>query len=367
MSASSLSRIWHAPNHRTRPASRVRPRCSPVYQHTLCRRVQDHPSKPSPPILHTQLTCNLHSLAESASEPSPVPAHAPQNLVVVPTPQTFEPRSPRLVWQQTCQSPPIPLSLVFAHVPRSRLPFLAQVSKRFNAAPQLALYRTLELSTDDSDACIAQLAIAPHLAELVTKLEMRAYPQSHWASFELALALALQSMRALSALTLPAFNAELLSAAPGAITRLTLLAGTASFDDYLAAHARARLTTPFCWRAPCCARGVIYNRTAPFCARWQLWSCCRPSPGRPLHDTANCKYAVRRPRIRSALQRARWCTKGTCASPRTRCRCADPRAVTGRSRKHSYGARGTRNEARVHIRRGTRLFPLPYHFDVVPD
>ena len=52
-------------------------------------------------------------------------------------------------------------------------------------------------------------------------------------------------MRALSTLTLPAFNAELLAAAPGAITRLTLLADTlpyAFFDDFLAAPARARLT-----------------------------------------------------------------------------------------------------------------------------
>ena len=186
----------------------------------------------------------LHSLAESAPEPPPVPAPAPQNLVVVPNSQGCEPRSPRLVRQQARQSPPIPLSLVFAHVPRSRLPVLARVSKRFNAAAQLALYRTLELSDDESDACIARLAVAPHLAELVTTLKLCAYPQSHGASFELALALALRSMRALSTLTLPAFNAELLAAAPGAITRLTLLADTlpyAFFDDFLAAPARARL------------------------------------------------------------------------------------------------------------------------------
>jgi hypothetical protein len=52
-------------------------------------------------------------------------------------------------------------------------------------------------------------------------------------------------MRALSTLTLPSFDAELLAAAPGTITRLTVLADTlpyAFFDDFLAAPARARLT-----------------------------------------------------------------------------------------------------------------------------
>ena len=78
-------------------------------------------------------------------------------------------------------------------------------------------------------------------------------------------------------------------------------------------------------------------------------------------------YAVRRPTTRGTVQRAKPRTKGTCASPRTRCRRADTRAVTGRSSKHGYGARGTRNESRGHIRRGTRPFPLPYHFDPVPD
>jgi hypothetical protein len=52
-------------------------------------------------------------------------------------------------------------------------------------------------------------------------------------------------MRALSTLTLPTFDAELLAAAPGSLTRLTLLADTLPyvfFDDFLAAPARARLT-----------------------------------------------------------------------------------------------------------------------------
>lgn len=52
-------------------------------------------------------------------------------------------------------------------------------------------------------------------------------------------------MRALSALILPAFDAELLAAVPSTVTRITLLADTlpfAIFDDFLAAPARARLT-----------------------------------------------------------------------------------------------------------------------------
>ena len=187
----------------------------------------------------------LHSLSDSASSSPSTPPPASQRLVVVSTVQAYEPRSPRLVRQQARQSPPIPLSLVFAHVPRSQLPALARVSKRFSTAAQLTLYRTLELSADDADACIARLAVAPHLAALVTTLALRAYPHSHGASFELALALALRSMRALSALTLPAFDAELLAAAPGALTRLTLLADTLPytfFNDFLTAPARARLT-----------------------------------------------------------------------------------------------------------------------------
>ncbi|KAF8259047.1 hypothetical protein EI94DRAFT_1814100, partial [Lactarius quietus] len=182
----------------------------------------------------------LHSLSESAP-----PTPPPQHLVAVSTPLAYEPRSPRLVRQQARQSPPIPLSLVFAHVPRSQLPALARVSKRFNAAAQLSLYRTLDLSADDADACIARLAVAPHLAALVTTLALRANPHAHGASFELALALALRSMRALSALTLPAFDAELLVAAPGSLTRLTLLADTlpySFFDEFLCAPTRARLT-----------------------------------------------------------------------------------------------------------------------------
>ncbi|KAI9446891.1 hypothetical protein BJY52DRAFT_1370398, partial [Lactarius psammicola] len=170
--------------------------------------------------------------------------HVPPQRITVFTPQVFEPRSPRLARQQARQSPPIPLSLILAHLPHSRLPVLARVSKRFSTTMQLALYCTLNLSADDTDACVARLAGAPHLAALVTTLALHAYPPVHGLSFVLALALALRSMRALLALTLPAFDAELLTVVPGALMRLTLLADTLPyvfFDDFLAAPVRARL------------------------------------------------------------------------------------------------------------------------------
>jgi hypothetical protein len=147
--------------------------------------------------------------------------------------------SPRHARRQARQNPPVPLSLILAHVPRAQLPVLARVSRRFRAAAQHALYRTLELSTAtaaSADACIASLAATPHLAALVTSLTVRAYPPAHSASFHFALRLALRSMRALAALTLPTFDADLLSEAPPTLVRLTLLADTlpfAFFDQFL--------------------------------------------------------------------------------------------------------------------------------------
>ncbi|KAH9033804.1 hypothetical protein EDB85DRAFT_2144759 [Lactarius pseudohatsudake] len=70
-----------------------------------------------------------------------------------PTESAYAPALPppqRIIVRQI---PPIPLSFVLAYVPRSRLPVLARISKHFGAAAQLALYRTLELSADDVDAC----------------------------------------------------------------------------------------------------------------------------------------------------------------------------------------------------------------------
>jgi hypothetical protein len=176
------------------------------------------------------------ALLPSAKKSLPAP---PSHRAVVSSSQTFEPRSPRLTRQQARQSPPIPLSFILAHIPRSSLPALALVSRRFCAAAQLALYHTLEPSATDADACVARIAGVPHLAALVSSLVLSEYPPAHGASFHLALALALRSMSGLMALTLPAFNADLLAAAPPSLARLTLLADTlpfAFFDQFLASR-----------------------------------------------------------------------------------------------------------------------------------
>ena len=99
---------------------------------------------------------------------------------------------------------------------------------------------------------MARLAAAPHLAALVTTLIIRAYPPAHGASFQLALALALRSMRALRNLTLPAYDADLLDAVTAAssslspsagatrgLTHLTLLVDTlpfSFFDEFLVSN-----------------------------------------------------------------------------------------------------------------------------------
>jgi hypothetical protein len=88
---------------------------------------------------------------------------------------------------------------------------------------------------------VARLAGAPHLAALVSSLVMSELPPAHGASFHLALALALRSMRGLMELTLPSFDADLLAAAPPSLTRLTLLADTlpfAFFDQFLTSRPR---------------------------------------------------------------------------------------------------------------------------------
>lgn len=109
------------------------------------------------------------------------------------------------------------------------------------------LYRTLEFSPTEvavTDACIARLAKAPHLAALVTTLAIPTFPPAQIASFQLALAIALRAMRALTKLTLPAYDADLLlavtassgSSPAGGIMHLTLLADTlpfAFFDQFL--------------------------------------------------------------------------------------------------------------------------------------
>ncbi|KAF8489556.1 hypothetical protein F5888DRAFT_1745833 [Russula emetica] len=186
---------------------------------------------------------------DSDSEPPPPP---PKDIFLLapslhtPSSVPHTPRTPRHARLQARQNPPIPLSLLFPYVPRADLPTLSLVSRRFRNAAQLALYRTLVLSSsddDDTDACMARLAAAPHLAALVTTLIIPAYPPAHGASFQLALALALRSMRALRNLTLPAYDADILDAVTGAsssssagatrgLTHLTLLADTLPFSFF---------------------------------------------------------------------------------------------------------------------------------------
>jgi len=56
---------------------------------------------------------------QSAIYETPVIAPVSQHRVVLPTPQTFEPYTPRHARCQACQNPPIPLSLAFAHISRA--------------------------------------------------------------------------------------------------------------------------------------------------------------------------------------------------------------------------------------------------------
>ncbi|KAI0260572.1 hypothetical protein BC834DRAFT_536079 [Gloeopeniophorella convolvens] len=195
------------------------------------------PISPSPaPTFYTPPSDTQARRTRTLSSPALLGAISeaplPVQRVLVSALQEYEPRSPRTTRQRARQNPPIPLSLVLAHVPRASLPAVAQVSRRFCAAAQLALYRTLELAPGEADACVAALAGAPHLAALVTSLIIPAFPPNCGASFRLALALALRSMRALAALTLPAFDVDLLTAARRGLVHLTLLGDTLPFTFF---------------------------------------------------------------------------------------------------------------------------------------
>jgi hypothetical protein len=131
-------------------------------------------------------------------------------------------------------------------------------------------------------------------------------------------------MRALSVLTLPAFDVELLAAAPGTLTRLSLLANTlphAFLDDLLALPARARLTH----LALPHLVGVPPQRTI-----------CLPP-----RDAAHREHAARRPAPRGAV----WSAEGARAC--SRCGRTYAGAVVGRAGE--YGC-GTRAESRGHFR-----------------
>ncbi|KAH9010488.1 hypothetical protein EDB83DRAFT_2322430 [Lactarius deliciosus] len=152
-------------------------------------------------------------------------------------------------------------------------------------------------------------ARAVHLAALVTTLTLRANPPAHGPSFVLALALALRYMRALSALTLPAFDAELLSAAP--------------------ARARlAHLALPHFVGVPPAAHDVPPA----------LW-CSTPSPA--AHEATDRERAVQRPANRGAVRHARLLTEGARARSRVRRGRAYVRVVIRRAGEYERRAGGT--------------------------
>ena len=197
------------------------------------------------------------------------------------------------------------------------------------------------------------------------------YAQSHGAAFELALALAFRLMRALSALALPAFNAELLATVPGSITRLTLLADTlryAFFDDFIAVPARARLThlaLPHFVDVPPAAREV------PSTAAPRL-SVLDGSPDFPAALVP--RRSMRRVTLRIASMlynglrpAALFSALGGALNELALVLGPD---VDVRTRGRLLGALGNtvtrlevlENESLGHIGRGTGPFPLPYHF-----
>ncbi|KAH9037210.1 hypothetical protein EDB85DRAFT_627354 [Lactarius pseudohatsudake] len=196
---SALIRLSHLP-------SRACPGCSQAYQHTSSHPAHGPPSRRTPPA----------------------PAHSahPHSCTPRPSPRTYSSRARH-------GSP----DSRRARALRSRSHSSWRTS-RARGCPSLHASRSASAPPRSSRSTAR--SSCPQ-----TTRTLRAYPPAHGPSFVVALALALRSMRALSALTLLAFDAELLSAAPGTLTHLTLLADTlpyACFDGFLAAPVRARLT-----------------------------------------------------------------------------------------------------------------------------
>src|SRR6266702_2040630 len=142
--------------------------------------------------MHPAHACTLNSPAFLHSPTWSAPA-PPLQCVTVSTIQAYGLNNPQLAWQQVCQSLPILLSLILAHVTvlHSRLPVLTCVLKRFSASSHSTARSSYPPTTP---TCASRLAGTLHLAALVTQ---RAYPHTQGAPFMLALRL----MRALSALT----------------------------------------------------------------------------------------------------------------------------------------------------------------------
>lgn len=139
--ASSLTRIWHVPITELAllPAYvRDVSQCTNIHCDAERRIILP---KTTPPVLAHSAHLYSFILWQSPHlNPPPVPAPALQNLVVVPTTHTLEPRSSRLVLQQATKAhlSHFPLSS-FMSRDHSRLPFLAQVSKRLQCCPACPL------------------------------------------------------------------------------------------------------------------------------------------------------------------------------------------------------------------------------------
>ena len=119
-----------------------------------------------PPSTHTSIrtsdstTCRSESDSDS-EPPAPPPKdvfflsptlHTPSS--VPHTPRT--PCAPCHARLQARQNPSIPLSLLFPYLPRADLPNLCLVSRCFRNVAQVALYRTLMLSSSDNDDTVEE-------------------------------------------------------------------------------------------------------------------------------------------------------------------------------------------------------------------
>ena len=223
------------------------------------------------------------------------------------------------------QSPPIPLSLVFVHVPRSLTTTLSRPGiKAPSMLPSLpSAVRSSCLLTTQMHACHATPCGARHDTQTAR------IPTVTQDTFELALALALTiNARSISS---HFTRRQHLTACccVSAVTRLTLLCVSTTSLLLLHAHFSPTLHYPISLAYPLlCTRCHLQPQLAFLCSMTAL--ALRP----PLLLAAH--YAVRRPTTCNTVQRARRRTKRTCASPRTRCRRADTRAVNGRSSKHGY-------------------------------
>jgi len=187
------------------------------------------------PSLHRHASSH-HSCGVPSSRPSPPIPCLPSMVIPLPVASSFQDdqaqrvrgrdrthNSPALlsavyatpVIALEPQHPPVPLTSPGTHAAKrtkihpSPFKFASSLHRSLahsspplsvsRAAPQLVLYCTLERSVTAPaklDACMASLAAASHLAELVTSPTLPTYPFVHGPSFSLTLRHALRSMRA---------------------------------------------------------------------------------------------------------------------------------------------------------------------------